>query len=200
MLSIQPFTKDISYEYGKGCEDSVSLSCGYIPKRVQEAKHWARDTCLRAYPSPPMSGSLPATSAGAIVASTTSQPTEDHPARSYQHAVRNIPNQEPYPEEQDRQYPAVTTAQIYHPEPSANNPFGFQRPGLQPGRPVSYPQVLSRGIDPQHYGNQPPGIGYPVIARPQTMEHPPYTSPKSQRKTKGHVASACVPCKKAHLR
>ncbi|KAF3350353.1 hypothetical protein VdG2_01489 [Verticillium dahliae VDG2] len=28
----------------------------------------------------------------------------------------------------------------------------------------------------------------------------PFASPKSQRKTKGHVASACVPCKKAHLR
>lgn len=25
-------------------------------------------------------------------------------------------------------------------------------------------------------------------------------SPKPQRKTKGHVASACVPCKRAHLR
>lgn len=27
-----------------------------------------------------------------------------------------------------------------------------------------------------------------------------HSSPKTQRKTKGHVASACVPCKRAHLR
>ncbi|KAG4424685.1 hypothetical protein IFR04_002218 [Cadophora malorum] len=27
-----------------------------------------------------------------------------------------------------------------------------------------------------------------------------FQSPKQQRKTKGHVASACVPCKRAHLR
>ena len=26
------------------------------------------------------------------------------------------------------------------------------------------------------------------------------TSPKAQRRTKGHVASACMPCKRAHLR
>ncbi|KAK1256111.1 hypothetical protein MKX07_008370 [Trichoderma sp. CBMAI-0711] len=41
---------------------------------------------------------------------------------------------------------------------------------------------------------------YPVPDRPQAADSRPLTSPKTQRKTKGHVASACVPCKKAHLR
>lgn len=34
----------------------------------------------------------------------------------------------------------------------------------------------------------------------QQREGPIQSSPKLQRKTKGHVASACVPCKRAHLR
>jgi hypothetical protein len=46
---------------------------------------------------------------------------------------------------------------------------------------------------------QPPG---PFLGsdRGTIAEAPGYTSPKTQRKTKGHVASACVPCKRAHLR
>jgi hypothetical protein len=47
-----------------------------------------------------------------------------------------------------------------------------------------------------------PGVSSPYAssARPSIIENQPMTSPKSQRKTKGHVASACVPCKRAHLR
>lgn len=62
-----------------------------------------------------------------------------------------------------------------------------------------------------------PGSALPSIAIPSLMsgtmtsapapraaleqrEGPTQSSPKLQRKTKGHVASACVPCKRAHLR
>ncbi|OAA68907.1 Zn(2)-C6 fungal-type DNA-binding domain protein [Cordyceps fumosorosea ARSEF 2679] len=42
------------------------------------------------------------------------------------------------------------------------------------------------------------GTPLPRGSMPEPSVRP--LSPRSQRKTKGHVASACVPCKKAHLR
>jgi hypothetical protein len=57
---------------------------------------------------------------------------------------------------------------------------------------------------PQHAVYQPHGpqvsVPYPTPERPPTRDTAEYSSPKQQRKTKGHVASACVPCKRAHLR
>lgn len=47
-----------------------------------------------------------------------------------------------------------------------------------------------RLITPLHYGP-------PLSPKPDASQ---YTSPKLLRKTKGHVASSCVPCKRAHLR
>ncbi|KAF4425193.1 Transcription activator of gluconeogenesis ERT1 [Fusarium austroafricanum] len=71
-------------------------------------------------------------------------------------------------------------------------------------RPVSYIQSGGPPV-PQQAGYIPPGIPgapspYASSVRPSVVENQPMTSPKSQRKTKGHVASACVPCKRAHLR
>lgn len=71
--------------------------------------------------------------------------------------------------------------------------------------PGSYPQL---GAPPmtQQPGYMPAGTGpggpasYPAPGRPGAVDSQQMTSPKLQRKTKGHVASACVPCKRAHLR
>ncbi|KAH8172911.1 c6 zinc finger domain containing protein [Sarocladium implicatum] len=193
MLSIQPVAEVILKDHGKGYEGWDPTYRDSRIGRLLKARQGERDTCLRAYPSPPMSGSLPATSAGATAANVTSQGTENRPITSYQHAGHPIPNQDSFAERRGQQPPVMTTTQSYQAEPAAPGPFGFQRPGLHPTRPVSYPQVLSHGVSQPQYGNPAPVVGYPVTARPQTMEHPPYTSPKSQRKTKGHVASACVP-------
>ncbi|PHH70926.1 hypothetical protein CDD80_5657 [Ophiocordyceps camponoti-rufipedis] len=57
--------------------------------------------------------------------------------------------------------------------------YGHQPPFQQPSHPVEGPFSVS-------------------ATRPPT-DHS-YSPTKSQRKTKGHVASACVPCKRAHLR
>ncbi|TDZ47232.1 hypothetical protein CTRI78_v008631 [Colletotrichum trifolii] len=52
----------------------------------------------------------------------------------------------------------------------------------------------------QHQPQQLPH-SYSAPSMPQPpQDNAAYTSPKTQRKTKGHVASACVPCKRAHLR
>lgn len=87
------------------------------------------------------------------------------------------------------------------PQPYLPSPTGALGPGPGHGHghgPGSGPGPgpgPSTGHD-SFFMNLPAAPAYVTGARPPPQE----TSPKSQRKTKGHVASACVPCKKAHLR
>jgi len=92
-----------------------------------------------------------------------------------------------------------------HPE---RLPYSFPRPEEAPSRSLPYPPQAGQ-LMPQHPYPPLPGVGpgppaYPASPRPPALtagtESPQYATPKTQRKTKGHVASACVPCKKAHLR
>ncbi|KAK5660307.1 hypothetical protein OQA88_12847 [Cercophora sp. LCS_1] len=87
-------------------------------------------------------------------------------------------------------------------------PYGFPRLEGSMTRPLPYPQQMATGGPQSAYPTQRP-VPTPPLPTPQT--YPPPTSqagqdamrqpsPKPQRKTKGHVASACVPCKRAHLR
>ncbi|CAI6079637.1 unnamed protein product, partial [Clonostachys chloroleuca] len=71
-------------------------------------------------------------------------------------------------------------------------------PELPKGKGLS---ILGESSQP-HWTNTPMSkAGRPQLigSGPSTVESQPGASPKSQRKAKGHVASACVPCKKAHL-
>ncbi|EHK22300.1 uncharacterized protein TRIVIDRAFT_169905, partial [Trichoderma virens Gv29-8] len=93
----------------------------------------------------------------------------------------------------------------YPQEPTTRSPYSYPRPE-ESGRIVPYPpqhhHVMPQGVSSAPYLNSVSSNSdaYPVPDRSQAAESQPFTSPKSQRKTKGHVASACVPCKKAHLR
>ncbi|KAI6376760.1 hypothetical protein MCOR25_002723 [Pyricularia grisea] len=100
--------------------------------------------------------------------------------------------------------------------------YGFDRSSEAQHRPAHYQSPAPGSILPPHpymhhsslglgHGHLsslgppptlsgPPQPSYSNPPRPSPQEPHPYTSPKTQRKTKGHVASACVPCKKAHLR
>ena len=90
--------------------------------------------------------------------------------------------------------------------------FPFPRPESMAPRSLSYPPQLNHVPRPAAPSYLPPlttGLSpssasqsYPVAAQPPPVEgsSQQQTSPKTQRKTKGHVASACVPCKRAHLR
>lgn len=98
----------------------------------------------------------------------------------------------------------TTLPRLFQPGPSDAPPFPYRRTEEAVPRPVSYIQPGGPSI-PQSSGYIPPGIpgapsSYTSSVRPSVVENQPMTSPKSQRKTKGHVASACVPCKRAHLR
>lgn len=93
---------------------------------------------------------------------------------------------------------------LFQQEQQESMPYPYRRPEEPLTRPGQYPQPGVLGM-PQQPGYLPTAgpsapAPYPVPSRPLVAESQQMTSPKSQRKTKGHVASACVPCKRAHLR
>ncbi|KKP05886.1 hypothetical protein THAR02_02003 [Trichoderma harzianum] len=173
--------------------------------------NWSRKELLpeesavrsRAYPSPPMSGSPPLPLRSAHEAGGRGEAPNYYATSRLIDGLRGGPTQ-PSPANIREQISPIIT-RPYPQEPTARSPYSYPRPD-ELGRIVPYP--------PQHHHGMPQGVSqapylnsassnseaYPVPDRPQAVESQPFTSPKSQRKTKGHVASACVPCKKAHLR
>ncbi|KAL7822986.1 hypothetical protein V8C26DRAFT_195205 [Trichoderma gracile] len=155
----------------------------------------------RAYPSPPMSGSPPLPLRSAHEAGSRGEAPSYYAPRLLD-GLRRSPVQAPPTNHRDQPSPMTRP---YPPEPTTRSPYSYPRPE-DAGRIYAYP--------PQHHHGMPQGVSaapylnsassnseaYPVPDRPQAAESQPLTSPKTQRKTKGHVASACVPCKKAHLR
>ncbi|KAM4056925.1 hypothetical protein HRG_003783 [Hirsutella rhossiliensis] len=98
------------------------------------------------------------------------------PPRSYPHEPLRAPHGFPGPEE------AMPLTPLYTP----HQPRGASQPAYQ------RPHTATSG----HNSEGP----YPMTSRTPATENQSFSPPKSQRKTKGHVASACVPCKRAHLR
>ncbi|KAL7922310.1 hypothetical protein ACQKWADRAFT_85958 [Trichoderma austrokoningii] len=158
----------------------------------------------RAYPSPPMSGSppLPLRPAQEAGGNRGSEVPGYYTASRVLDGLRGGPNQ-PAPANLREQ--ASSLARPYAQEPAMRSPYAYPRPE-ESGRIIPYvsqhhhgmPQAVSQTAYPTSTTSN--SEGYPVPDRTQGTEPQPYTSPKSQRKAKGHVASACVPCKKAHLR
>lgn len=170
------------------------------------------DTPVRpeAYPSPPMSGSppLPSTAAhkghasGNAAAFTAARlegthakwPTEqlhvDHTSvRDRPHGLLPL----------SRSYPQETPSRSTHIRRLSENVLpSVSRYGTQDPRGVfPIPPRHSPGDPHGHYGTPTP---IRDLSQDPNSTLPRVTSPKSQRKAKGHVASACLPCKRAHLR
>ncbi|KAL7938191.1 hypothetical protein V8C35DRAFT_291162 [Trichoderma chlorosporum] len=172
--------------------------------------NWSRKELLpeesavrsRAYPSPPMSGSPPLPLRSAHEAGSRGEAPNFYATSRLLDGLRGGPAQQS-PAGLREQASPITRP--YPQEPTTRSPYSYPRPE-ESGRIVPYP--------PQHHHGMPQGVSqapylnsassnpeaYPVPDRSQAADPQPFTSPKSQRKTKGHVASACVPCKKAHLR
>lgn len=168
----------------------------------------------RDYPSPPMSGSpfLPAKG---------NQESAERGHGSYQ-ATTHDSHREILATQGDA-HPqraggvAGSLERSYVAESEARLSYGFAGPEVVTVRPPAYHQQ-GQAMHPQLSYLPPPGPGLglgaapsvypvPVIASATTSRTPTeqqegslQSSPKLQRKTKGHVASACVPCKRAHLR
>ena len=166
---------------------------------------WAREVSdtarLRAYPSPPMSGSPPlpprrnidSSARGHVSYATSGQELY----RGMQTAQMDNVDQRGQP----IQRYATTTA------PPASYPAPYRiesMPTVQMQYQQTLPQIPSQQQLQPHHGYAPhlshPPAPFSMPDRPPNSEGSDLTSPKQQRKTKGHVASACVPCKRAHLR
>jgi hypothetical protein len=160
------------------------------------------------YPSPPMSGSPPPPPP------TTRESAERAYPPPSQDVYRGIHSTQTGMEGPGRHYGADAASSERMP-PYALPPRSAEPPTLPP---LSYGQQGQpmRSQPPYQQHSAPPGPG-PAPApysgttaasgastgspRSTTQQDiSPRSSPKLQRKTKGHVASACVPCKRAHLR
>jgi hypothetical protein len=158
------------------------------------------------YPSPPMSGSphLPpkgpqeASDRGLTQSLYLNTSSQDVRRGSLTHALESR-EQLPSP---------LSTSQSYSQEQLGPMAYPYRRPE-HPLPRITYlaqPQPhhgIHHGVAPQLYQSLPGPSNmssYPSPNQQSAVETQPVTSPNSQRKTKGHVASACVPCKRAHLR
>ncbi|KAJ2894503.1 uncharacterized protein MKZ38_007497 [Zalerion maritima] len=170
------------------------------------------------YPSPPMSGSPPPPP-------NTNLEAGDRSQGSYQPASHDVYRHSSAPGQGDMRSQFQPPIRPHGSEATLHS---FRRPGdvsprsMTTGYPQqTIPQPLELQQAPQLQPHQhpylpappqgpgsaplgPPGgpsqSAFQVPSRPPVGENPGFTSPRAQRKTKGHVASACVPCKKAHLR
>ncbi|KAF3767408.1 hypothetical protein M406DRAFT_253428 [Cryphonectria parasitica EP155] len=174
---------------------------------------WPRAGCEGAslgsagdYPSPPMSGSPPIPPKG-------TQEADDRLLPIYQAATSHDvyrASAATTTQADSRMLPGLSAPfRPYQPEPLERMSYAYPRPEDPMQRPLSsytsqHNQILSQNPylpTPATIPTSGPVPTYnTVTSRPPTQEsQQSFASPKSQRKTKGHVAAACVPCKKAHL-
>ena len=163
---------------------------------------WAREVSdgarSRAYPSPPMSGSPPL---------PPSHHTEcsDQGHGGYrstgQDVFRGTHTAQSAPESLGQSRAPLLQPYQQDPHPSTPYPL-YQMEVLPIAQQYQHPRQ-QMPLPSQHsylsHPSQPP-VPFPLPSRQPVREATEYSSPKAQRKTKGHVASACVPCKRAHLR
>jgi hypothetical protein len=165
------------------------------------------------YPSPPMSGSPPLPPKATQEAGDRSQAQGIYQTTRQEDVYRGAPAQSTQAEDARGQLPAATatlqppSARAYPPLPPepAERMGYYHRPSDHVARGYPYPPPGGQP-PPQQQQFYAPMTGqasqqaYPISSRPPTNEPIPLGSPKPSRKAKGHVASACVPCKKAHLK
>ncbi|KAF4973520.1 hypothetical protein FZEAL_9303 [Fusarium zealandicum] len=201
-------TTSITLGQRRGISDlaRISLDLTWAPERAEQDT-FARS---RAYPSPPMSGSPPLPPKLPQDAGDRGQVAVGYSNSSRHDAYRGTLTQQPSIDHQRSINMQPSLPRLFQQEVPEASPYSYRRPEEPVPRPASYIQTGASSM-PQQPGYAPPGgpgvpgvpgvpAPYPASARPTTAENQPMTSPKSQRKTKGHVASACVPCKRAHLR
>lgn len=164
----------------------------------------------RAYPSPPMSGSPPLPPKPTQEAGDRSQGVYHATSHDIYRTNAAIPGVEyRVPLTQQPPLGPQSPAGGIRPLPpvETQSPYVYRRPEDVMGRPLAFSHQPDHIAPQPQYSLPPVAAGssqilppqYAVSGHPQILENAPYTSPKS-RKPKGHVASACVPCKKAHLR
>ncbi|TRX96815.1 hypothetical protein FHL15_002121 [Xylaria flabelliformis] len=197
----------IPLDQRRGGSDQVANVLDLTWASAEEKAYALRST--RAYPSPPMSGSPPRPPKPNQEVAERGQggfqaPTHD--AYRAGPAISGVEFRTGPPQPSLPPPPPLTAGRPFPIETPERVPYPYRRPEDPLGRPMTYPPPPGQLIPQAQYSLPPvagPGLGpapYSMSTNPSGSENPPFTSPKSQRKTKGHVASACVPCKRAHLR
>jgi hypothetical protein len=168
---------------------------------------WARGVSdsarTRAYPSPPMSGSpsqpprhkneFDERGHGGFGAQAQTrlhamQPSQADPRDAVRKPALGVYSQDPRMALQYSPYQPEGGIHVDQPQ--------YQHQQQPP------PQLVAPPLPAYQFSHSPPlSNPYQMVERaPNTDPRHSSTTPKSSRKTKGHVASACVPCKRAHLR
>ncbi|KAH7165495.1 hypothetical protein EDB81DRAFT_638935 [Dactylonectria macrodidyma] len=178
----------------------IALDLTWASKRA-EANDSARS---RAYPSPPMSGSPPISTKPFQGVGERGQVPGGYSTANPQDGYRGISNQQSPIDNRGPPNMPPSLPRLFQQEQQEAMPYPYHRPEESLPRSAPYVQPGAGGM-PQQSSYLPAGGAsgpgpYPPHNRPLVAENQQMTSPKSQRKTKGHVASACVPCKRAHLR
>ncbi|KAH6723268.1 hypothetical protein BKA61DRAFT_626425 [Leptodontidium sp. MPI-SDFR-AT-0119] len=160
---------------------------------------WARAASdsarSRAYPSPPMSGSPP-------LPPRRNPDSSDRGHGSYGSGGQDVYRGMQTPQMEQHMEQRGQPMRGYVPEQASSMSYpGPYRAEHIPGAPMHFQQPLPQLPQQQHqmqgYPPHPQQIPQPFSApdRPPMREQPEFQSPKQQRKTKGHVASASQrPC------
>lgn len=174
---------------------------------------WTKDvsnsTHSRAYPSPPMSGSpsLPPR----LNLDTSDRVHGSHGSGGGLSIYRGLPIPQQEQHIDNRGLPNRTYSSYSEPltfigqyRSDHISPISVLSNPIQPVPQTSQQQHAQSHLEFSSYPSQTfHSLRQPIYPPPNRLsvrDQPSFPSPKQQRKTKGHVASACVPCKKAHLR
>jgi len=198
-LSHQPDDSRTSLGQRRGISDLARFALDLTGARA-DSESTAR---LGSYPSPPMSGSPP-------LPPKVSQEAGGRSQAAYQTTTHDVYHGIVTTQSGDRTQTGVPgPPPPFQPDTADRMPYSYPRPEAPIPRPLSYHQHASAVPQPSYLpgpgtgtapGPLPAPQAYPAITHHSIQESSHQTSPKTQRKTKGHVASACVPCKRAHLR
>lgn len=165
----------------------------------------------RAYPSPPMSEPYSPSQRTARTVEAE-RPQYSAPANAPHRVEGGLPLPSPSAALFDPRQSLPSQSQSLQQQrplyPGGHHPQ-HQASHYQPARVTEHAPYGATPV-PQSYGYSYPPVGVPPYvlgpqhagsqAQPATMIAPPPTRPaKPARRTKAHVASACVNCKKAHL-
>lgn len=196
-----------SFTHRRGIPDTPRLGLDLVSTKAGPGA--AAVDSQQSYPSPPMSGSPPLPPKNSREVAEQGQGTCQVTTH---HAYPTAPTSG---NEGTAQVAASDAPSELLPSPPARAPYAlppidvpgegsllYSHPPSQGGaaQPPAYLPAPGTGTTSNHPGSLPSPQTYAPAAHHPITDFPPDAQPRSQRKAKGHVASACVPCKRAHLR
>lgn len=140
---------------------------------------------------------LPALSAAPVWASLPTPPMSGSPPPEQPPSPKQIAGRR---RKRSESLPPITTVSTSLPTTTSHGPGNYPQPSYQqPAPPTQYPAPYSAPPQSMAYAVGPT-LAAPLPS-PTDIRYPVgQISPTTARKNKAHVASACINCKKKHLR